>query len=134
MHRKIINIKIGEKEFTFSERNKEDVDFNALQDKLRAQKFKFIQENVKDAETQIALLSMEMKKVYSAQEIGVFFFSNREEKLKMIFDSFKIANPDVKFEDLKKIIPDADVDRITKIINELESEEVTDKKKAAESD
>ena len=135
MQRRKIQIKLGEKEYTFSERNKEDVDFNALQDKVRAQKFKFIQENVRDVDNQVALLTLEMRQIYTPEELGQYVFGNKGEQLKMIYDSFKIENPNIKFEEFQQMISAEEINKIACLVNELESDvEATDKKKVQKND
>lgn len=133
MERKSITIKVGESEYIFSERNREDVCLSALQERIRAKKFKFIQENVKDSENQLALLMDEMNKFYSKKEIALYIFSDTEELYKSAFDSFKLGQPMISFEDFKKKIPGKDLMNIVELINKLEAPEEDKKKVESES-
>ncbi len=129
MERKSISYKIGETEYIFSERNREDVSLSSLQEKVRAQKFKFIQENVKDSDQQLALLMDEMKKFYSSREIVLYVFSNQDEMYKAAYDSFKLKQTNIPFEEFKKKIPSGELIKIIELINQLEASETEDKKK-----
>ncbi|RJP64401.1 MAG: hypothetical protein C4539_14575 [Ignavibacteriales bacterium] len=130
MERKSITYKIGESEYIFSERNREDVCLSSLQERVRAQKFKFIQDNVKDGDHQLALLMDEMKKFYSGREIVLYVFSNQDEMYKAAYDSFKLKQPNISFEDFKKKIPEKEIMNIVELVNKLETPEEEDKKKA----
>ena len=121
--RRTIPVTLKGKEYTFSERNKDDMDFFSMQEKVRKKRFKFIQENVADPDTQTALLMTEINKIYSNSEIGIFISSDRDELKKICFDSFKIENPDVKFEQFLKLLDEGQEQTISKLIFELETEE-----------
>jgi hypothetical protein len=133
MERKSITIKVGESEYIFSERNREDVCFSALQERIRARKFKFIQENVKDSENQLALLMDEMKKFYNKNEIALYIFSDTEELYKSAYDSFKLRQPIISFEEFKKKISEKEIMNIVELINKLEAPEEDKKKAESES-
>jgi len=129
VERKEIKVKLADgKEYLFSERNKEDVDYSVLQDKVRATRFKFLQENIPNEERLLTLLMFESKRVYSESEIRLFLFSNNDELRRFAYDSFKVKNNSIPFEDFKKLLPVEDVPKVIKIINLLETDETLKKK------
>lgn len=129
MERKTIKITITGGEFIFSERNKKDIDYSRLHKKMMEQRFKFIQENIKDPELQTAMLMSEIEKVYSPQQISVFILSSKEEQFIMAYDSFKIANASIDYEQFKKLIVDDELGKVINMIYVLEGETVEEKNK-----
>lgn len=122
MKRREINIELADgKEYTFSERNKEDSDFSALQDRIRKHKIKFIQENVTDPENQSVLMMQQINKFYDAQEVGSYLAGNKEEISRMCYDSFKIKN-DLSYDQFLKLV-EGKITTVYKLLNELEKEE-----------
>jgi hypothetical protein len=111
------------KEYTFSERNREDVNFLHYQNLIRASRIKFISDNVQDDMDRFALLRLEMDKVYSDVEVGIYIMSNPEEVAKLVYASFKIANPGISFEDFKKLVDEKMIKELNELISELERPE-----------
>jgi len=122
MDRKSIKIKIKSGDFSFAERNKRDVDFVTLQEKLKDKNFAYIQKHVNDQDVQTTLLMSEVGKVYSSQEIIAFVVSDKSHQLKFIYDSFKINNPDTSFEDFQDLISEDEVQKVLDLILEMEGE------------
>ena len=131
MKRKSIDIEYGDKALTLSERNKEDADFSALQEKCRAYKFKFIQENIVDEDNKLSMMLAEMRHVYTGMEIGQYIFSSEEEQYKIVWDSAKIENPNLTLDEVKEIVPKEELKKLMRIITGLETPE-DDKKKVTE--
>lgn len=121
--RRTIPIILKDKKYTFAERNKDDMDFFSMQEKVRKKRFEFIQTNVKDPDNQVALLMTEINKVYSNTEIGMFIGSDPEELKRICYDSFKIENPEVKFEKFIELLDEGQEQTISKMIFELEAEQ-----------
>jgi hypothetical protein len=111
------------KEYLFSERNREDVDYFSYQEALREYNMKLIQRIVEDTDERIPMMMSEMNKTYSDLQIGVFINSNNEMKLKLIYNSFKIENPSVTFEQFKELVELSSATELLKLINELERDE-----------
>lgn len=129
MERKTIKIKITGGEFIFSERNKKDVDYSSLHKRLMEQRFKFIQQTVIEPDLQTAMLMSEIEKVYTPQQISIYIYSNKEEQLKMCYDSFKIAQPEITFEEFQKLISEDELSNIANLINVLEGSTVEERNK-----
>jgi len=128
--RKEIAVTLGGKPYIFSERNKSDMDFAALQEAVRAQKFSFIQKNVNDADDRLALMMAEMQKIYNNFEIGIYISGNIYETYRQVYNSFKIKNPDITLETFKTICPEAELKTVVEIITNLESTEPGNKQKS----
>ena len=121
--RSTIPIKLNDgKEYLFSERNREDADYYALQELLRKHNYTEIQDFIKDKDNQLTLLLVEQKREYSNKELSIFISSNQETQRKFCYDSFKLGNKDVDFTGFSALIDSEDVSRIFKLINELESD------------
>lgn len=120
MKRKTINIKLNEQDFLFSERNREDVDMFAIQEKIRKKKIEFIQNNVNE-ENQLPLLIAEMDKFYKDRDIIQYLASDPEEKFKAGYNSFKLGNPQISFEQFKDLAKDK-IDEILKLVTKLEGD------------
>lgn len=108
------------KEYLFSERNKEDSDFEALQDKLRKHTLRLIQESVTNPEERLILLAHELRHEYSIESVITHLMSSTDALLSIAFDSFKIANPGIGFEEFKKIFPMDDLKVLSDLIFQLE--------------
>lgn len=123
LDRKTIKLILGDgKSYTFSERYKIDSDYYAIQERLRESKINFIQNNIKDKDDRLALLISQINKVYTPTEIAIYVATNYEEQYKACFNSFKILNEKISFDEFKKLIPISELSRITQVINELEAE------------
>jgi hypothetical protein len=124
MIRKTFPFKLKDgKEYVFSERNREDVDYFGYQEALREYNMKFIQKVIVDPDERIPMMMSEMNKSYSDIQIGVFINSNNEMKLKLIYNSFKIENADITFEQFKELVEETSSSELLKLINELERDE-----------
>lgn len=77
------------------------------------------------------MMLAEMRRIYTGAEISVYVSSDPTEIKKLAFDSFKIANPNIKFEEFEKICTLEDARKSLALINELEENE--SKKKVAGS-
>lgn len=120
MNRKTITIKLKEQDYIFSERNNEDVDIFSIQEKIRKKKIAFIQENVNE-DNQLPMLIAEMDKFYKDKDIIQYLANDPEEKFKAGFNSFKIVNVGVSFDQFKELAKDK-IDEILKLIAKLEGE------------
>jgi hypothetical protein len=136
------------KEYIFSERNKEDVDIYAIRERFRKHNFRFIQENVTNPDDRLSLLMHESHKDYQMPhkdeltgvtlpgDLGYYMSFDPEEQKYSLYDSFKIKNPDVKFDEFVKILPEDDMKGMIKLLNEIEKVEPPKaevKKKKAEN-
>jgi hypothetical protein len=119
------------KEYIFSERNMEDLNLAYLQDKIRADKVKFIQENIKNEDLQMPLLMQEMRAMYGAEEMAAYISSHKEEQTIMVYNSFKIENPEVSIEVFKPLVNEPLVQKLEKLIQELEKDEDINEKEIA---
>lgn len=121
--RSSIPIKLNDgKEYLFSERNRSDADYYALQELLRKHNYTEIQDCIKDKDNQLTLLLVEQKREYTNKELSIFIASNREIQRRFCYDSFKIQNPGIDFTAFFELINPEDVSRIFKLISELESD------------
>lgn len=120
------------KEYTFSERNKEDVDYSYLYGKIRAYHFKFLQENVTSEEIMLPLLMQEMNKVYSGYEISEYLAMHPEHYQETVYNSFKIANPEVSIDDFKKICDEGTAKLLLEMISKIEIKQELNESEIAE--
>jgi hypothetical protein len=128
MKRREFVLKISDKNYIFSERNREDSAYSNLQEKVKQQKFRFIQENIKESDDRLALMMAEMDKIYTSTEITLYVAGNREEQTRICYDSFKIKN-DLTFEQFKDLMPERELKNTVEMIYKLESEDEGDLKK-----
>ncbi len=112
--------------YTFSERNREDVNFTALQNKYRASRINQIKQvhNAKE-ESEFAqyLIIQEWGRVYYEQEVWKFVLDDPDERKKLVYASFKVANPDITYENFEKLVDAKLVDKLIKAIAELEQDD-----------
>lgn len=112
--------------YTFSERNREDISFTTLQNKYRAARIKAIKEthNTKE-EAQFAeyLMIQEWSRIYYEQEVWKFVLDDPDERKRLVYASFKIANPDITFDDFRKLVDEKTIEVLLKGIAELEQED-----------
>lgn len=114
------------KEYTFSERNREDVNLTTLQNKYRASRIKQIKEvhSAKDElELRDALIFQEWGRMYVDSEVWKFVIDDPEAKMKLVYASFKIANPAINIEAFEKLVDDRLIDKLLIAINKLEQED-----------
>lgn len=129
VNRRKMEIQLADgKQYVFSERNKEDHDFAALQDLVRTRRFAFLRKNVEDADQRLALELAEMKRFYGPQDVLSEVLNSPETMLAMAFDSFKLANKE-SFEQFKQLVKPEDIKPIYYSIIELEAPDI--KKKEA---
>lgn len=94
------------KSFTFQglkffERNKDDMDFAGVAERLKAHNFAFIQENTDNEDNKLSLLMSEMHRDYTIAELNLFMYGNSAEILNALWDSYRI-NPSANGELLTK--------------------------------
>lgn len=114
------------KEYAFSERNREDINFTELQNKYRAFKVKQIYKLMSELgneELRDALILEEWRKQYSPQEVMVFVNDDADERLKLAFASFRIANPEINIETFKTLIDESILSKILKGIDLIEQDD-----------
>lgn len=130
MKTRTVDIRLADGKFyVFSERFREDIDFSSVTSDLRKLNLKLIQETIADKDERLVLMLAEMKRTYTAEDIG-FQILNRTELLqKMSYDSFKIANSGITFEDYLELLPKGELRNICQLINEIEADEPEKKKR-----
>lgn len=114
------------KDYTFSERSREDINYTALQNKFRASRIKQIKEvhcDPAEKEFRDYLIMQEWSRIYYDQEVWKFVLDDPDEKLKLVYASFKITNPDITQDDFAKLVDGKIVDQLLKGIGELEQED-----------
>lgn len=112
------------KEYEFAERNREDINYTQLQNKFRASRIRQIQDVHKDdKEFCQYLIIQEWGRMYYEQEVWRFILDDPEEKIKLVFASFKICNPDVSIDDFRKLVTPKIIDDLLKGIGDLEQDE-----------
>lgn len=110
------------KEYEFSERNREDLNYLVYQNQLRAERCRFIYDNIKDETDRLALLRLEMEKIYNDVEVGMFILGNYEEQLKLIYASFKVKN-NLSFDEFRKLVDEKMVRELGELIRDIERPE-----------
>ena len=122
MDRKTFEIELlDNKKYIFAERNREDVSFNHLQNKIRAIRTAFIEENIKIPDNQLPLLMQEMAKVYSITELNAYLETNVDELARgVVYPSFKINNAQIEFEKFQKLVDEPLTRKLKELIYELE--------------
>lgn len=112
------------KEYTFSERNREDINYTELQNKYRASRIRFIQQVHKNNEALMeALIFREWDRLYVNEEVWAYINDDLEEKARLVYASFKIANPAINFESFKKLVNDELISKLSKEISKLEQDD-----------
>lgn len=114
------------KPYTFSERNREDINFTLLQNRFRESRIKEIMRVMSDpavVDLRDGLIFNEFSKAYHSDEVFRYVEDDPEMKLNLVYASFKIKNPDVTIEQFKTLVDDAIIQKLLKGINELEQEE-----------
>lgn len=106
--------------YKFAERNRADVSLAKLQNKIRGERVKFIQENIPNEEQQRVLLMAEMGRVYNFIEIDNYIQNDLDEVKKVCFDSFKINQPNVSFAEFEKYFSEDEFIQLREMIIELE--------------
>lgn len=110
-------------EYIFTERNREDINYIHFQNQVRAERFRFINDNTKDDTDRLALLRLEMDKIYSDVEVGLYLMSNPDELVKLVYASFKISNPQIPFESFKSLVNEKIIRELNELIADLEKPE-----------
>lgn len=105
--------------YKFAERNRADVSFSKIQNKLRGERIKFIQEHIPNEENQRVLLTMEMNKVYNFNELEQYAADNFDEAKQACYDSFKINNKET-FEKFGELFDENEFYDLRNLIIELE--------------
>jgi len=117
---------LDSKDYTFSERNREDINYTLLQNRYRAARIKEIKSIINepaDIELRDGLIFNEFSKVYDSGEVFRYIEDDPEMKLNLVYASFKIANQGVTLEQFRALVNDAIIQKLLKGINELEQEE-----------
>lgn len=126
MERKEFSFQLNDgKNYIFSERNIQDISIEGLQEKLRAKRTKFINQNVPDREDRFGLLMNEMQAIYNQQQINIFLSEDYAVQKELIYSSFKIKNPEISFPDFEKLVDVGSIRHLLKLVNELETIETT---------
>ena len=94
-------------------------------EKFRAKRFRFIQENVVDQDNQLAMLQLEIDKIYSDKDL-IGLYSDPEFAEHIAYDSFKVKNPECGYEEFKGLLMPGDIDKIIMVVSELEKDEVVE--------
>ena len=82
------------KDLKFFERDKDDVDYAGMGERYKANNFAFIQANTKKEDDVLALLGMEMHKVYTANELTLYMYGDMKEIRMCLWHSYKFnENP-----------------------------------------
>jgi hypothetical protein len=119
--RKSIPIKLSDgNSYEFSERNREDSDYFFIQEQLRKEYYRQLQDSIDDKEVLLSLLMMNQKREFSNHELALYSLSNKELRIKTCFDSFKVANPGIDLASFYLLINDQLILDIIKLILELE--------------
>jgi len=109
------------KEYTFAERNFEDVDIAALHERTRKAMARFAREHF-DKENLFAHEMQILRITPTDQEMGSYLGTTKEIK-RSCYDSFKISNEKISFEEFDKLLPDKNVNDVMDKIIEIEFQE-----------
>lgn len=112
--------------YTFSERNREDINYTLMQNKFRESRVKEIIRVISDpalVELRDGLIFNEFGKVYNSEEVFRYIEDDPEIKLNLAYASFKIKNPDKTIDQFKSLVNDEMISKLLKGINELEQED-----------
>jgi hypothetical protein len=133
MRRREIGVKLNDgKSYQFSERNRSDSNYGELQERIRKYKVAFIQENIRDKEDRLSMLLAEIGRVYSAPQVAVFVNGNYDEKLRIVYDSFKVRNEGISFEEFRGLMKGVDLEEVKELITGLEEEDEAGEEKKKE--
>lgn len=114
------------KDYIFSERNREDINYTLMQNRYRAARIKEIKSIITDPadiELRDGLIFNEFSKAYDSNEVFRYIEDDPEMKLNLVYSSFKIKNQGVTIEDFRKLVNDSVIQKLLKAINELEQED-----------
>ncbi|OGU58309.1 MAG: hypothetical protein A2V66_03720 [Ignavibacteria bacterium RBG_13_36_8] len=127
MDRKTISLKLADgKEYVFSERDKCDSDYFYYQDRVRKHKTDFVAANIKDQDERLVLFTQIINHNYTNRDVE-FYINSQPDELKLIcYNSFKIANPEVSYEEFLKILPEGFEKELSRLVTELELIELAD--------
>jgi len=114
------------KDYTFSERNREDVNYTSLQNKYREHRIKELKRlfpDPIDLELRDSLIYNEFGKMYIKEEVFAFVEDDADSRLNLVYSSFKVKNPQISLEQFKLLVDDAMVVKLLKCIIELEQDD-----------
>ena len=124
------------KRYTFTERNKEDIDFGHLQEVVREATFLRIADYEKrlfiTKEMADDLRYVNFQKIYNDMEISSHIASHPEELFKLVYASFKINNEKITLDEFKQLVDLKLANKLLKDINELEKGDPLSDKDCAE--
>ncbi len=116
------------KSLKFFERDKDDVDFAGIGERYKADNFRFIQANTKNADDILALLGMEMHKEYTAKELTLYMYGDAKEIKMCLWHSYKF-NDNPNRESMLKVIEGEEKKVLALLLNlENPPKEVTGRK------
>lgn len=122
--------------YTFTERNKEDIDFGHLQEAVRDSMYLRLQDLEKkgriNKEIADDLRYVNFAKVYNDVEVSTHIASHPEEMFKLVFASFKLNNEKVSYDDFKQIIDLKLANKLLRDISEIEKGEPLNDKDCAD--
>lgn len=123
MERKNFELKLQDGKFyTFSERDRRDKDFSTATAAFVKEKLRIIQESVTERDERLALMMYEMKREHSVEEVSKFVASSTSAMMTLCYDSFKIANPNIPFDDFSKLFSPESVLTTIELIHQVEGE------------
>ena len=114
------------KTYIFSERNREDVNYTALQNKYREHRINELRRlfpNPIDLELRDGLIYNEFGKMYVQSEVLAFVEDDAESRLHLVYSSFKVKNPQISLEQFKTLVDDTLIVKLLKCIIELEQDD-----------
>lgn len=117
------------KEYTFAERNREDINYTAMQNKFRKMRINNLYDiysertSPSDIEMRDALIFQESGRLYDEREVWIAVMDDYEERSKLAYASFKIINSEVDFDGFKKLIDSLLLNKLLKMIVEIEKED-----------
>ena len=112
------------KQYEFSERAKEDVDYSHIQALIRKQKIAEAYELIPkdDQALRDALIMDQFNKAYTMLDVSIYISSHTDEIKKLIFYSFKNKN-DIPYEKFSELVDDAMAKKLLNMLTELEKDD-----------
>lgn len=121
------------KEYAFSERNRRDTNASVLFAVATEEKVRHIERTVEDRETRESLLHYLYNSFRPMSEAELQAWGGYSLLLRIAYDSFKIANPDVTREEFERLAESVDAEDLVRIVNELEADRIKKKEAARPS-